>query len=288
MALGALAVLQCWSFPVWGAVGESMERGGPSLRAVPADAPSDTPLDTGGQGRPSVYRDEQRKLEFTIPAPYWKLRTREDLSREGQQPGCGGGRLPESVLWRLDHEDADCRIACTLRFDSFLMQNHEQLKALVAGRDESILKELGDKIEAVPGIGEQGWSEMDGMKTYRFAFGAPTRAGRRAFQFADHFVRRGDGDQDAFRFVLVCDASAEAFERLRPELASVFGGIRYTGPMADEFFAPGASEDRLLQPEDLQGGSGGGSLFWLYVLIPVLAFWLILRRRREPGGAGNS
>ena len=253
--------------------------GPPAMSQVPTmEAAPDTHVEVSDEPR-DVQVDEESRVEVALPARYWEYRDRAALAQDVQRGGCGGGQLPEEVVWEIRHKDAECSILCLRTPRSFLLRGRSDLEAFMDARVEAIRGEEADGVEVVEA---PGWSESHGVLVHRVAFRSVNQPRELTFLLVDYFLRRADGAQDCLHFSLSCGAAPDVFDQLKPEIEAVVASFRYTGPIADSVYSPDAPEDRLLRPEDATGGVRRQSWTrWVWPPLLLAAAWFLLRRRRR-------
>jgi hypothetical protein len=273
--------------------GQEQPEHAPSPEAPPtAEAPAEEgpPGEAASAPGPQLFRVEGLSLEVKLPAPYWQYSSREQLE-EQMQGGCGPARVPEDLLFAINHRDARATIWCESGPRRYLMRDKDDLERYV----DSFMNSIKEQVEA-PGEVESSFHQRDHTIVHRFAFSVSQQAGgggcapggeqgqtqRARYMFVHYFVR--PRNEDALFFRLFCGAPAEVFEELRSELEFIIESLRYTGAKAQTFFKPDAPAEKVLTPEEAAEaapGRKGGSYGWMIAIgVFFIIFWL-MRRRKE-------
>jgi len=271
------------------ALGETAVPAAPEIRQAPAQPPPKAETPRAEEPAPIIVRDDANQLELKLPAPYWNYRDRRQLLST-TQGGCARPRIPESLLFVLEHKDALARAWCEKGTRPFLMRDRGDLETFVNGFVEAIRKQVGAAIEDAEAV----YQERDGMIVHRWAFTMPVRSGgcgaqapagpqqKMRYVFVQYFVR--PKDSDALDFKLLCMAPVEVMAELKPELEYIIGGFRYTGAVAEDFFVPDAPEGKVpgAKGGEQAAGVSGASRYWLLLAVGlIVTVWLLSRRRKK-------
>ena len=243
-----------------------------------------------------LFRGEEEQVELRLPAPYWEMKTPEQLAAQAPGGGCApGAKAPPGMLVILQNRDAQAAARADRMPGTFLMRNEDDLETYVAQWGEMLRARGGAQLEA----GEFSHDEADGVFTHRFEFTAPMPAGgamggcaprpasgtegaKVRYIIADFFVRPAGEDARLYR--ISCSALEEDFARQKPDFRSFIDSFRFTGEVAARFFEPNASADRLPSVKQAGGASacGGPGLIVAVGIVLIVYFWF--RSRSKPRG----
>jgi hypothetical protein len=261
-------------------VGAAEPAGAPAAAGVAAAAPAGGP-------QPVVVRDPLYRLEFELPAPYWRAMDNRALAAEAQKApgGCAPPQqVPDNLLFVFTDNDAPVLGRLELAERSFLLRDKAGLEAYVDARMAAIASQVGGSMQEPT----SAYTMDRGLITHRIDFTAggggggcaPGARGGPAMRYAivHHFVRPKGAD--ALLFVMYCYAPVDVFERLKPEIDFIIDSFHYTGEVDAEFFALDAPEDKLLTAKDAAKGKQGG-FNWLMPVALAAIIWLMLRRKKQ-------
>ncbi|MFW6118705.1 MAG: hypothetical protein ACOC7S_00055 [Planctomycetota bacterium] len=238
--------------------------------------------------------DQSNRIEFRLPAPYWDHEDRQDLA-ERISGGCMGRQLPPGLLHVATHQDAGAFVQLNEGSRRFLMRNREDLETFVNGTVQAVTDQISKSGEVL----STEWQERNGMIIHRFSFKAAVGGGggcmapgggggeQRTMRwlFVDIFLR--PEGEDAVNYQMRCMAPDEAFEALRPEIDFIVSSFHYTGTLAEEFFVPDATADKVPTAEEAaESVKGDGGLpTWLMLGGLFIVIWMLLRRKKEKASA---
>jgi len=255
-----------------------------AAEAVPAQAQEPAPP----AGIPVT--SPENRIELRLPAAYWDAQTGAQIAA-GTPGGCAPTRVSPDLLFVIRHLDALAEIWIIRSEEPFLMRDKNDLEAVVNAFTGAIRDRLGETMSDV----ESEYEERDGMIIHRFAFTAPPQGGggcvpaqpaaepqKLRFMLVHYFLR--PEGEDAIFFRASCRATAETFEALEGEINFILSSLRFTGPVAENFFAPDAPQEKLLtadkaakavrRPSGVQG--------WMLAIGMMVIIWMLLRRRKKP------
>ncbi len=242
-----------------------------------------------------LIKDAFRRLELRLPAAYWDCYDAQKVAAQAGS-GCAGPRTSPDLMFVLDHKDAPANVWCEAGSRPFLMRNEDDMEDFVGGFIGAVRAQAGEAMQEL----ESSYDERQGgIILHRLSFSAPVRAGggcaapqappgdqpAMRYLFVHLFVR--PKGEDAIMFKVSCAAPEAVFEELVPEFEFIISSLRYTGEVAPEFFAPDASEDKILSAKDAAravGGGGAGQPWLLYVGVVVIV-WMVIRRRKKKAAA---
>jgi hypothetical protein len=268
--------------------------GGPG----PAAVASSVPAKPAGEAQAAahagiVVNDSVSRIEFALPAKHWLYLSRTDLAAR-TPGGCAGGGAPASMLAAIRDKDAPIEIWVQKAADGFLMRDRQDLETFVGAFVGTVKGQVGATFEPLE-LGGNEYVERDGMVVHRFAFsarpsagrpgcgGAPAAAAPEQFQyvFVDYFVR--PKDSDAMDIRAICLGPAAVLAALRPEVDGILSSLRYTGPLAAQFFAPDAATDKVPGPKAAARSAGGrsGIPSLLVVAALIIGVWFLMSRRKR-------
>jgi len=259
---------------------------------IEGEAPPDDPARAADAPTAAVVRDPLYRLEFALPARFWRHVDNEELSAEARKTpgGCAPPpQVPDNLLFMFTHSDAPVLGRVELAERAFLLRNRTGLEEYVDARIEAIASQAGGAMQDR----QVSYAEQPGAIVHRLDFTVPAAPGRGGcvpsgarpamrYSIVHHFVRPAGAD--CLLFVLSCFGPADAFARLEPEVGLIVESFRYTGELQTEFFAPDAPEERLLTAADAAPARPGG-FNWLMPVAVAMLVWMMLRRRKQKAAA---
>jgi hypothetical protein len=259
----------------------------PEVPEGPTAAPAAPVQHEGAPGAVPVH-DALYRLEFTLPAPFWQCADNRELVVEARraQGGCTPAQqVPDSLLYMLRHKDAQVLGRIELVQRSFLARDKAGLEEYVDARMAAVGSEAGGAMQDTA----SSYTTSGGLIVHRLDFTVPAgsgggcmsrgRGGPAMRHSVVHYFIRPKG-ADALLFALYLSAPADAFARLKPEIDSIIGSVRYAGEPDAEFFVPDAPPEKLLTAKDAVK-SKPGALNWLMPVGMVLVIWLMIRRKKQ-------
>jgi len=243
-----------------------------------------------------LFRNDENQVELRLPAPYWEIKTAEQIAAEAPAGGCVPARgAPPGMLALISNKDAQALIYVERWPQTFLMRSKDDLENYVARWKEMFQARGGAQVE----VGESSYEERDGMIAHRLEFTAPVPAGggmggctprpsppeegaKVHYLIADFFVRPAGEEARLYR--ISCFAREDEFERQRADFESLIDSFRFTGTVAEEFFDPTAPPEKLPSVKRDGGASacGGPGLIVAVVVVLIVYFWF--RSRSKPRG----